>query len=157
MVTHLLGWPGQDSAASRVSSAPLFFLSFLTRASTAFSAHFSSSSPCFQPSSFLTAGEVKENRELRLVMAAGSGHWRGQEGITICKCLQVSQDNSASKKSIRRFVITEKAPTRAFSWLEAATTAFTFKTLLRHFAKRAFTPRSLNVNLGLRRNYHKSL
>ena len=32
---------------------------------------------------------------------------------------------SASKSSIRRFVITEKAPTRAFSWLRAATTAFT--------------------------------
>ena len=30
--------------------------------------------------------------------------------------------NSASKSSIRRFVITEKAPTRAFSWLKAATT-----------------------------------
>ena len=37
--------------------------------------------------------------------------------------------SSASKKSIRRFVITEKAPTGAFSWLKAATTAFTFKTL----------------------------
>ena len=36
---------------------------------------------------------------------------------------------SASKRSIRKFVITEKAPTRAFSWLKAATTAFTFKTL----------------------------
>ena len=35
-------------------------------------------------------------------------------------------------KVIRRFVITEKAPTRSFSWLKAATTAFTFK--LRHFA-----------------------
>ena len=56
---------------------------------------------------------------------------------------------------IRRFVITEKAPTRAFSWLKAATTAFTFKTLLRHYAKRALTPRSLNVKLGPRRNYHK--
>ena len=32
-------------------------------------------------------------------------------------------------KAIRRFVITEKAPTRAFTWLKAATTAFTFKTL----------------------------
>ena len=41
---------------------------------------------------------------------------------------------SASKTSIRRFVITEKAPTRAFFWLKAATTAFTFKTLLRHYA-----------------------
>ena len=30
--------------------------------------------------------------------------------------------SSASKSSIRRFVITEKAPTRAFSWLKAATT-----------------------------------
>ena len=62
---------------------------------------------------------------------------------------------SASKSSIRRFVITEKAPTRAFSWLKAATTAFTFKTLLRHYAKRALTPRSLNVKLGPRRNYHE--
>ena len=38
----------------------------------------------------------------------------------------------ASKSSIRRFVITEKAPTRAFSLVKAATIAFTFKTLLRH-------------------------
>ena len=63
------------------------------------------------------------------------------------------EQDSASKSSIRRFVITEKAPTRAFSWLKAATTAFTFKTLLRHYAKRALTPRSLNVKLGPRRNY----
>ena len=62
---------------------------------------------------------------------------------------------SASKSSIRRFVITEKAPTSAFSCLKVATTAFTFKTLLRHDAKRALTPRSLNVKLGPRRNYHK--
>ena len=46
---------------------------------------------------------------------------------------------SASKRSIRRFVITEKAPTRAFSWLKAPTT-FTFKTVLRHYAKQALTP-----------------
>ena len=63
--------------------------------------------------------------------------------------------NSASKSYIWRFVITEKARSRAFSWLKAATTAFTFKTLLRHYAKRALTPRSLNVKLGPRRNYHK--
>ena len=63
--------------------------------------------------------------------------------------------SSASKRSIRRFVITEKAPTRAFSWLKATATAFTFKTLLRHYAKQALTPRSLNVKLGPRRNYHK--
>ena len=39
------------------------------------------------------------------------------------------------------FTITEKAPTRTFSWLKAPTSAFTFKTLLRHYAKRALTPR----------------
>ena len=39
---------------------------------------------------------------------------------------------SAPKSCIQRFVITEKAPTRAFSWLKAATTAFTFETHLRH-------------------------
>ena len=39
------------------------------------------------------------------------------------------------------FTIMERTPTRAFSWLKAATTAFTFKTLLRHYAKRALTPR----------------
>ena len=44
------------------------------------------------------------------------------------------------RRSIRRFVIMEKAPTRAFSWLKAATSAFTFKTLLRHYAKWALTP-----------------
>ena len=60
---------------------------------------------------------------------------------------------SASKSSIRKFVITEKAPIRAFSWLKAATTVFTFKTELRHYAKRTLTQRSLNVKLGPRRNY----
>ena len=64
---------------------------------------------------------------------------------------------SASKSSIRRFVIviTEKAPTRAFSRLKAATTAFTFKTLLRHYAKWALTPRYVDVKLCPQRNYHK--
>merc|ERR1712218_212221 len=71
-----------------------------------------------------------------------------------CVVLAMVRD-SASKSSIQRFVITEKAPTRTFSWLKAASTAFKFKTLLRHYAKRALTPRSLIVKLGLRRNYHK--
>ena len=65
------------------------------------------------------------------------------------------QPTSASKSSIQRFVVTEKAPTRAFSWLKAATTAFTFKTLLSHYAKRALTPRSLNVKLCPRRKGQK--
>ena len=65
---------------------------------------------------------------------------------------------SAVKRSIGSTtgcIITEKAPTRAFSWLKAPTSAFTFKTLLRHYAKRALTPQSLNVKLGPQRNYHK--
>ena len=33
------------------------------------------------------------------------------------------------------FTITEKAPTRAFSWLKAPTSALTFRTLLRDYAK----------------------
>ena len=50
---------------------------------------------------------------------------------------------SAVKRSIGSptgCTITEKAPTRAFSWLKAPTSAFTFKTLLRHSAKQALTP-----------------
>jgi hypothetical protein len=54
--------------------APFFFFNFFTKESTAFSAHFSSSSPCFQPSSLFTAGLVKEKRELMGVLECiGSG------------------------------------------------------------------------------------
>ena len=53
------------------------------------------------------------------------------------------------------FTITEKAPTRAFSWLKAPTSAFTFKTLLRQYAKRVLTPQFLNMKLGLRHKGHK--
>ena len=71
-------------------------------------------------------------------------------GCSIC--------SSAANRSIGSTTgctITEKAPTRAFSWLKAPTSAFTFKTLLRHYAKRALTPRSLNVKFGPRRKGHK--
>ena len=44
---------------------------------------------------------------------------------------------NASWDSTVSCTITEKAPTRAFSWLKAPTSAFTFKTLSRHYAKRA--------------------
>ena len=57
---------------------------------------------------------------------------------------------SAVKRSIG-FTITEKAPTRAFSWLKALLAL----SHLRHYAKWALTPRSLNVKMGPRRNYHK--
>lgn len=61
---YLLGWPGQLRALSNSSIAPFFFFNFFTNESTAFSAHFSSSSPCFQPSRRFTAGLVKENRDV---------------------------------------------------------------------------------------------
>ena len=62
---------------------------------------------------------------------------------------------SLKRRSIRRFVITEKAPTRAFSQLKASTTAFTFETLLRHYAKQTLTPWQVDMKFGHRRNYHK--
>ena len=37
--------------------------------------------------------------------------------------------NKGLTKFREDFIITEKAPTRAFSWLKAASTAFTFQTL----------------------------
>ena len=37
------------------------------------------------------------------------------------------------------FAITEKAPTRVFSWLKALTNASTFKTILRNHAKQMVT------------------
>ena len=48
---------------------------------------------------------------------------------------RVAVESSASNEGYPKVrKITEKAPTRAFSWLKAGTTAFTFKTLLRHNA-----------------------
>ena len=44
-------------------------------------------------------------------------------------------------KVLEDFTITAKAPTRAFSWLNALTSTFTFKTQLRHYAKQGVTPR----------------
>ena len=47
-------------------------------------------------------------------------------------------NGSAANRSIGSTTgctITEKVATRAFSWLKAPTSAFTFKTLLRHYAK----------------------
>ena len=70
--------------------------------------------------------------------------WSNKQSMDEQSVLEMLPDKlkvniSASKSSIRRFVITEKAPTRVFSWLKAATTAFTLKTLLRHYAKRTLT------------------
>ena len=61
-------------------------------------------------------------------------HWPLHRRHQSCNKQTWPLASSASKRSIRRF-------TRAFSWLKAASTAFTFKTLLRHYANQALTPR----------------
>ena len=55
----------------------------------------------------------------------------------LCFNISAADDPPVSQSD---FTITEKAPTRAFSWLKAPTSTFTFKTLLRHYAKQALTP-----------------
>ena len=58
-------------------------------------------------------------------------------------CKTIHRFHNRFSKSRRRPLLV----TRAFSWLKAATTAFTFKTLLRHYAKQVLTPQFLNVKL----------
>ena len=53
--------------------------------------------------------------------------------------------HSASKRSIRRFVITEKVPTRAFSWLKVATTAFTFELQTQFHVERPWGQHPFNI------------
>ena len=46
----------------------------------------------------------------------------------------------ASIKVREDFTITMKVHTRAFSWLKVPSSAFTFKTLFKHYAKQALKP-----------------
>ena len=66
---------------------------------------------------------------LLLLLLGAAGQRVRQPGWSVDIIHIKSISSSASKSCIRMFVITEKAPTRAFSWLKVATTAFTFKTL----------------------------
>ena len=82
--------------------------------------------------------------------------------IIVLRCNEImivghrwSADISASNEGYPKVRNHGKGPTWAFSWLKAATTAFTFKTLLRHYAKRVLTPQSLNMKLGPQCNYHE--
>ena len=54
----------------------------------------------------------------------------------------------ASNDGLRRFH-NHNHGTSDFFWLKEPSSAFTFKTLLRHCAKLALTPWSLNMKLGL--------
>ena len=51
--------------------------------------------------------------------------------------LPARASNGGYPKVREDITITEKAPNRAFSWLKAPTSFFTFKNLLRHYAKLA--------------------
>ena len=54
--------------------------------------------------------------------------WR--DGLAFCAIIHHFRSHVLSVEVPQPvFTITENAPTRAFSWLKAATTAFTFKTL----------------------------
>ena len=61
-----------------------------------------------------------------------------QAGTSVAAAVLVPQIDPSVLQPV--LTITEKAPTRAFSLLKAPTSAFTFKTLLRHYAKQALTP-----------------
>lgn len=109
MVTHLLGCPGLLRAFSKSSMAPFFFFSFFTRASTAFSAHFSSSSPCFHPSNRFTAGLVKENRlDMEVIVPICTRKWDlklslpavCQEDDYVCVCVCVWEGRGVDKLSL---------------------------------------------------------
>ena len=54
---------------------------------------------------------------------------------------QARASNEGYAKVRKDFTITEKAFTMAFSWLKAPTSAFTIKTLIKHYAKQTLTPR----------------
>ena len=71
MVTQFSWLPGNFNWRSKVSKAFFCFFNFFTNASTAFSAHLSSSSPCFQFKSFLTCGEFTLRR-LDMVLTTDS-------------------------------------------------------------------------------------
>ena len=58
-----------------------------------------------------------------------TGHCTGQADKQLVTPGTVDTVDTAQHTRVWSFRITEKAPTRAFSWLKAATTAFTFKTL----------------------------
>ena len=47
--------------------------------------------------------------------------------------LIIRHDTTTAANDPSVFTITEKSPTRAFSWLKAPTSALTFKSLLRHY------------------------
>ena len=58
--------------------------------------------------------------------------------------------NEGYAKVREDFTIMEKAATRAFSWLKAPTSTFTFMTVKRHCAKQVLTHVDMKLVIGQR-------
>ena len=87
------------------------------------------------------------------VMETHNGNTSGQRSAQLIFSSPAQprlQSSAADDPSVSQLVFTIMS-TRALSWLKVHNSAFTFKTLLRNYAKRALTPQSLNVKLGPRR------
>ena len=70
-----------------------------------------------------TESQIQHLRGTELDLCSSSGSCQASVWFI---CISAADDPSVSQPV---FTITEKVPTRAFSWLKAATSAFTPKTL----------------------------
>ena len=84
----------------------------------------------------LGACQVSSARDLNVVKTKYSFIFIPHDTPALC-CVVLHRFHNQFSQSRRKPLLC----TRAFSWLKAPTRAFTFKTLLRHYAKRALTPR----------------
>ena len=85
----------------------------------------------FAPRTLLLDPATATEEETWLVVNV-IAHELSHQVLAATRMITESANISAANRSIGSTTgcaITEKAPTRAFSWLKAATTAFTFKTL----------------------------
>ena len=85
--------------------------------------------PCHVTCVQMMEGCIKQNNGIDIYIE----YFENQDEVTQCEVPQtktVGQSLLVLQTINRRScTITEKAPTRAFSWLKAPTSAFTFKTL----------------------------
>ena len=78
--------------------------------------------------------------DLDVLVMQASGNTRASE----LRLIWAGWSQELQTKVCEDFTITEKAPTRAFSQLKVPTSAFTFKTLSKHYAKQVY----VDVKLG---------
>ena len=68
----------------------------------------------------------------QIIITLHREHW---PVLRTTKLVEIELENVCYATVREEFTITEKAPNGSFSWLRAPTSTFTFKTLLRHYAK----------------------